>query len=444
MMLPTLLVAAAALTLLSANAIGHTDASSSLTDEERSALKQNANPVVSSALRLGDAQMKWWRDAKVGMFIHWGLYAVPGEGEWVMHNAKIPAETYAKFATEFTAAKFDPDAWAALAKRGGMRYAVLTARHHDGFALWDSPSSFGPFTSMQAASKRDLVAGFTDAFRSADLRVGLYYSPMDWRFPAYFRPRELPENAAQMKAQTYGQIRELMSRYGKIDVLWYDGAWLAHNGSDADAAWLWDPIKLNTMVRELQPDAVISPRSGWEGDFRCEEGAGEINGPIRSYAWEKCLSLGQAWGYTKDRETMALDTLKRHIVNAIVRGGNVLINVGPDAEGVIPAEQAQRVEELGDWLDVVGEAIYDTRPGPFEPVDSVFGTTQRGKTIYLHVLQWPEGGLALPALPGRLHSSSLLGSGTVIVAASDRETRITPSIGYPPTAPAIIRLELTP
>lgn len=415
-----------------------------LTDEQRSALKQNANPVVASKLRLTDDQMKWWRDARVSLFIHWGIYSVPGEGEWIMHNKQIPADQYATYAEKFTAAKFDADAWAALAKRGGMKYVVLTARHHDGFSLWDSPSSVGDFTSMHAPSKRDIIAEYTAAVRKAGLGVGLYYSPMDWRFPGYFKPRELPDSAQQMKQQTYGQIRELMSRYGRIDVLWYDGGWLAHKGSDADAAWLWDPITLNTMVRELQPGVVISPRSGWEGDFRCEEGSGEIKGPIRDYAWEKCLSLGKAWGYTSDQHTMPFDELLKHVVNAAVRGGNILINVGPDPEGVIPPGQVERVEQLGEWLGKYGASIYATRPGPFEPVDGVFGTTRRENTVYVHVLTWPEGGLTLPALPRALRGSRVLTGGEVAVDATPDQTRIVPAGGKTWPVVTIIELNLEP
>ena len=414
-----------------------------LTDEQRSALKQNSNPVYASALRLSDADMQWWREARVGMFIHWGLYAVPGEGEWIMHNKKIPAEEYARLADEFTAARFDASQWAGIAKNGGMRYVVLTARHHDGFALWDSPSSYRQFTSMHAASRRDIVAEYTAAIREAGLKVGLYYSPMDWRFPGYFHPIEQPASAQAMKQQAYGQVRELMSKYGRIDVLWYDGGWLAHQGTDADAAWLWDPIGLNTMVRKLQPKVVISPRSGWEGDFRCEEGGGEIKGPIRKYAWEKCLSiLGGSWGYTKQRHITPLNELITHVVNAAVRDGNILLNVGPDSEGVISADQAQRVAELGQWLKQYGQSIYGTRGGPFQPVDGIYGTTCRDNRIYVHVLKWPGETLQLPALPTRLVSWRVLTGGSARVEAFAKGTAITCKPAGDVPVDTIIELEL--
>jgi alpha-L-fucosidase len=224
--------------------------------------------IIAPELNLSAEQMKWWQDSKFGMFIHWGLYAIEGKGEWAMFNNKIPAEEYAKLAEKFNPQHFDATAWANVAKEAGMKYMVLTARHHDGFALWNSPSSYLHFNSFETASHRDFVKEYTEACRKAGLAVGLYYSPMDWRFPGYFKPKELVENAGLMKKQGYGQVEELMKNYGKIDILWYDGGWLAHTGTDADAAWFWEPVKLNKMVRQYQRNVVISPRSGWEGDFQ--------------------------------------------------------------------------------------------------------------------------------------------------------------------------------
>lgn len=246
--------------------------------------------IIAPELRLSAEQMQWWQDAKFGMFIHWGLYAIEGKGEWAMFNDKIPAEEYAKLADRFNPQHFDANAWAKVARDAGMKYMVLTARHHDGFALWNSPSSYGHFNSYETAAHRDFIKEYTDACRKAGLAVGIYYSPMDWRFPGYFKPTELVENAALMKKQGYGQVEELMKNYGKIDILWYDGGWLAHKGKDADAAWFWEPVKLNKMVRSYQPDVVISPRSGWEGDFQCNEGSGKVHGPIINTPWEKCLN----------------------------------------------------------------------------------------------------------------------------------------------------------
>jgi alpha-L-fucosidase len=356
------------------------------------------NGVIAPELKLSDEQMKWWKDAKFGMFIHWGLYAIEGKGEWAMFNNKIPAEEYAKLADKFNPQHFDANIWARVAKNAGIKYMVLTARHHDGFALWNSPASYSHFNSYETAAHRDFIKEYTEACRKAGLAVGIYYSPMDWRFPGYFKPEELIENAGLMKKQAYGQVEELMKNYGKIDILWYDGGWLAHKGKDADAAWFWEPVKLNKMVRSYQPDMVISPRSGWEGDFQCNEGGGKIHGPIINTPWEKCLNLNQtSWGYNPYQNLMSLKDIIVMLVNTVDRGGNMLLNVGPDAQGIIPETHIARLKEVGDWLQKYGESIFDTRPGPFEPVDDLFGSVQKANNIYIHLLQVKDT-LRLPPL----------------------------------------------
>lgn len=369
-----------------------------LTDEQRSASKTaNAGPTLAPDLLLSDRDMAWWRDAKFGIFVHWGLYAIPAKGEWHMFNDKVPAGEYAKLAAQFNPQRYDPDAWAKLAREAGARYMVMTARHHDGFSLFDSPSSHGRFDSAHSAARRDLIAPFVAAVRRSGLRVGLYYSPLDWRFPGYFQPRDLPDNARLLKQQTYGQVEELMRNYGQIDILWWDGGWLAHQGTDADAAWFWEPDKLNRMVRRFQPKTVINPRSGWQGDFETAEGAGPITGPIRARPWEKTFSINRsAWGYTRDDNVMSADEVILLLVNAVVRNGNVLANVSPDPDGVVPAKQAETLQKVGAWLRRHGKAIYGSRPGPLQPVDGVYGTTQSAGSIFVHVLSWPAAELRLP------------------------------------------------
>ncbi|MBB5351474.1 hypothetical protein HNR46_001711 [Haloferula luteola] len=355
--------------------------------QKSSIVFKSRDSLQDASLKLSPADLKPWRDAKFGMFIHWGLYAIPARGEWVMHHEAIPAEEYAKLAEEFVPKHFDANAWATAAIAGGMRYAVLTTRHHDGFALWDSDASEGGFCSTKTAAKRDFVAEYVTAFRKAGLAVGLYYSPMDWRFPGYFNPKELPENAARMKAQAYGQIRELMSHYGKIDILWYDGGWLAHQGTDADAAWLWEPIPLNAMVRKLQPTIAINPRSGWEGDFQCDEGGHTVTGPILDEPWEKCLNLNQtSWGFNTRQNLMAKSSILRMLIDVVGRGGNLLLNVGPDRNGVIPSTHVERLQEVGAWLEKNGEAIYGTNAGPIQPVDDRCVSTHSGSRVFLHLL----------------------------------------------------------
>ena len=395
-------------------------------------------------LKLAPEDLAWWQDAKFGLFIHWGLYAIPARGEWVMHREQIPAEEYAKLASVFAPQAFDANAWARLARDAGMRYSVLTARHHDGFALWDSPASYGQFTSVATAARRDFVAEYVAACRAAGLRTGLYYSPMDWRFPGYFQPRELPENAALMKAQGYGQVEELMTRYGPVDILWYDGGWLAHKGSDRDAAWFWEPEKLNAMVRRLQPKIVISPRSGWAGDFGIDEGGHAATGPIHEIPWEKCCNLNRpSWGYNAQQDLMTADEVIRMLVAVVSRGGNLLLNVGPDADGVIPPAHAAILREVGNWLARYGEGLYGTRPGPFQPLEAHYGATQTATHVYVHVLDWgDEAQLVLPALDRRITAAALLGGNAVPWTQTDDAVVLTVPTGACPPTPTVLALAL--
>lgn len=410
----------------------------SLTDEQRSAAKTaNADPTLAPDLLLPEQDLAWWRDAKFGVFVHWGLYAIPAKGEWHMFNDKVDPAAYAKLADEFNPQHYRPEAWARIAREAGAKYMVMTARHHDGFALWDSPASYGNYDSMHSAAKRDLLKPFVEAVRHEGLRVGIYYSPLDWRFPGYFHPKELPENAALLKKQTYGQVEELMSRYGPIDILWWDGGWLAHKGTDADAAWFWEPDKLIRMVRHYQPKAVINPRSGWQGDFDIAEGAGGITGPIRARPWEKTFSLNNhAWGYTPEDSVMTWEEVIRFLVEAVVRNGNLLANVGPDRDGAFPPRQTETLRGVGRWLKRYGATIYDTRPGPYQPVDGVYGATRRGRNIFIQVLSWPNDELVLPALDlkikdvvnvsgGKVAWHSDAGGLRLSVPAADRQSPVT-------------------
>lgn len=375
-------------------------------------LKGAGQGVKGPGSNLPPEKMQWWQDQKFGMFIHWGLYSILGTGEWSMFNQKIPAGEYAKLADQFNPQHFNADTWAKVAKDAGMKYMVMVTRHHDGFALWNSPGSYKHFDSWETAAHRDFVKEYTEACRKAGLHAGLYYSPMDWRFPAYFDPKGMPENAALLKKQAYDQVEELMKNYGKIEILWYDGGWLAHKGGDADAAWFWEPLKLNAMVRRYDPDIVINPRSGMVGDFQTNEGGAPVKGPIIPFPWEKCLTLnGTSWGYTTKQHLMSLKQIVDMLVNTVDRGGNMLLNVGPDPDGVIPPEHVRRLKEVGEWLKVNGESIYSTRPGPFQPVDDHYGSTQKDDKIYIHLLKLPDGKtvIELPPISKRVIACKILG-----------------------------------
>jgi alpha-L-fucosidase len=402
---------------------------------------KSSDGVKEPGLRLSDEQIAWWQDLKFGLFVHWGLYSLHGKGEWLMFNEQIPAEDYARFADQFTPGCFDASEWAHIAKDAGMQYSVMVARHHDGFALWDSPSSWRNFTSVRTAARRDFVREYTDAFHAAGFHTGLYYSLMDWRFPGYFQPREQPESALQMKAQCYAQVEELMSRYGKIEMLWYDGGWLAHQGTDAGGAWLWEPVQLNQMVRQHQSQIVINERSGWEGDFEADEGSHEITGPIMPLRWEKCFTLGHGWGYNSDGYVMPYEDVLSLLVNTWVRGGNVLLNVGPDPDGVIPAGQAEVLAKIGAFLCQNGEAVYGTRPGPYQPLDRVYGATQRGSSMYLHILN-PKELPVLPALERKVLACHSLSGEPVPFTQNEAGITVTVPESLWHSVDTVIKLEL--
>ena len=354
-------------------------------------------------LKLTETDMKWWQNAKFGMFIHWGLYAIPAKGEWHMFNDKVPAAEYARYADEFNPQKFNANEWAEIARAAGMKYMVLTARHHDGFCLWDSRSSFNNFTSMQSVAKRDFISEYTVACRKAGIKTGIYYSPMDWRFEGYFDPRGKFDNALQMSDQCHSQVRELLSNYGQIDVLWFDGGWLSHKGADKEGAWLWQPLDIIRMARGLQPNLIMSLRMGWKGDFLSDEGGGEVKGAIRAEPWEKCLNLNEvSWGFSTKQNLMSFERAINMLVNVVCRNGNVLLNVGPDKEGLIPETHVARLKEIGQWLSKYGESIYETQGGPFQPVDSVYGSTFKGNMVYLHLVKTSAGTILIPPITNKL------------------------------------------
>lgn len=380
---------------------------------------KSTDGIKDAGLKLSDEDRAWWHDAKLGMFIHWGAYSILGRGEWVMHHEQIPADAYREIAMSFHPQAFNADNWVSLAKEAGMNYMVMVSRHHDGFALWDSPGSHERFTTMQAAAGRDFIQEYTAAAHRHGIRAGLYYSPMDWRFPGYFNPVEEYESALQMKQQLYDQVAELMTRYGQIDILWYDGSWLSHKGSDAGGAWLWEPVNLNRMVRSHNPKVVINERSGWEGDFSCDEGPHDIRGGIIPFPWEKNFSVGGSWAWQPGNKAMSFDKVMDLILNVFVRGGNALLNVTPDQDGVIPEDQVQLFRQIGEWMSTHGESIYGTRGGPFQPLDDVCGATYKDNIVYVHILK-PEAfkQVKLPAIQQQILACQTL-SGKAIAFEQD-------------------------
>lgn len=395
-----------------------------------------------------DEKVEWMLDDKLGMFIHWGLYAGPGKGEWYMENQGISINDYRKLAYPeagdeyFDAQHFDARKWIALAKKAGMRYVCLTTQHHDGYALFES-KYMNAFTSKNTHN-RDFVKEYVGACREAGLKVGLYKTLINWRYPGYYdimgtacKPNKFgyttaawhKENARLMKEELYCQVKELITNYGKIDHLFWDGGWIAQQGSDANGAPFWEsgkymsednawivnsyfrdydeetgkPLGLMGMVRKYQPDIVVNPRSGWIGDFTCEEGGGAVKGEIRSGVVEKCVSLAPGWGYNKQMENperiMPLKKVKRLFADCLIRNMCFLLNVGPDRHGNIAPLVEQRMLEFGEWVNATHEAIYGTRGGPWQPVDGQYGFCYKGNTIYIYFLgEYADDSFVMPPL----------------------------------------------
>ena len=391
-------------------------------------------PLVPNAK--SEMRIAWWREARFGMFIHWGLYSIPGRGEWAQWSEQIPEAEYAKLADQFNPQHFDPDAWAALAKAGGMKYMVLTARHHDGFALFTDPGS--EFTAPKSAAHRDIVAEYVKAVRAAGLGVGLYYSPLDWRFPGFFFPGIYQASADQLRAQYQRQVDELASHYGKIDLVWFDGGgdeWLGFGGLEFNGGWKtrpkdqpykgsfdWHDSDTVAHLRQLQPDVLVNDRTDAPADFRSREGDGALGNFQNGYPWELCTTITEgAWGFQPNAKVKPLPQLIHLLVGAAGRDGNFLLNVGPTPGGEIPSSQADRVREIGQWLQRNGVSIYGTRGGPWLP-GSYGVSTHSGTTIYLHLLDVPKDGLvSLPELPVKVVSVSVLNASSLQFKQSGHE-----------------------
>jgi len=399
-----------------------------------------------------------WRDARFGLFMHWGLYSILGRGEWVQWNEQIPVQEYAKLADRFKPAHFDPKAWVAVAKSAGMKYMVLTTRHHDGFALFDDPGS--GFTSVKTAAHRDFVAAYVRAARAGGMLVGLYYSPLDWRFPGFFFPDLQLQNAEAMRDQYHRQLRELLSNYGKIDVLFFDGGernWLGFGGQWVSGAqwqirprgqsyqgrFSWQTDQAYAMLRKLQPGVVINGRADMPEDYHSREGDRALGDFDSDHPWELCTTLaGGVWGWKPDGKIKSLHDCIQLLAKVAGRDGNLLLNVGPRPDGLIDPPQAQRLKEVGDWLARNGESIYRTRGGPFLP--GPYGaSTYRDDRIFVHVLDWGSAGvLRLPPIPAKVLGASLLSGGTASLTQSDQGIEISVPPAGQDTADTVVVLDL--
>lgn len=376
-----------------------------------------------------DARMRWWREAHFGMFIHWGVYSelagiyhgkkVRGLGEWIMHDARIPVAEYKKIARKFNPVKYDPNAWVSLAKRTGMKYIVITAKHHDGFALFDSKVTDFDVVNATAWGK-DLLKPLAEACRKQGIRLGFYYSQaQDWTHPGgaalkgHWDPVQDGSMDEYLKTVAVPQVRELLTNYGPASVLWWDFP----IGMTPERAALLRPLL------KLQPGIITNNRLG--GGYRGDTETPEQNIPstgIPGRDWETCMTINGTWGYKSyEHNWKSTETLLRNLVDIVSKGGNYLLNVGPTGEGEIPAPCVERLEAIGKWMAGNGEAIYSTTASPCRRPFWGRITTKRGPnntTFYLHVFDWPADGRLQVPLANEVQACYLL-------ADSDRSFHIT-------------------
>lgn len=392
---------------------------------------------------------EWFLQARFGMFIHWGLYAIPARGEWVRNAEKISNEDYQVYFDEFNPDRYDPRAWAKAAKEAGMKYAVLTAKHHDGFCLFDSKLT--EYKSTNTKAGRDLVREFVEAFREEGLKVGLYYSLIDWHHPNYpaygddlhpMRDNDAykrdPNQFGIYLDYLHGQVRELLTNYGKLDIMWFDFSYKDMKGE------AWRATELMDMIRSLQPHIIVDNRleasgdgggsiytnnpSIYSGDFASPE---QIIPPIgvtdedgNSIPWEACVTLNNNWGYAvADSTYKTARTVIRKLVECVSKNGNLLLNVGPDAKGDIPVQSLRILEEVGQWMRLNGESIYGCGQSNLPKPD--WGRyTQNGDKLYAHLLEESIGPVNLAGLADRVKHARLLSDGSELFVSRPWNTAL--------------------
>jgi alpha-L-fucosidase len=365
-----------------------------------------AGPLAFQAHAAGgpadrEARMKWWHQARFGMFIHWGLYSLLGRHEWAMEMEGIPVAEYEQLARRF---KPKPNAardWARLAKQSGQKYMVMTTKHHEGFCHFDTKLT--DYCAPKQGPGRDLVKEYVEAARAEGLRVGFYYSLMDWHHPDGARCADDEQARRRFVDYIHGQIRELLTNYGKIDVLWYDVSWpLTPDG--------WESQKMNDMVFQLQPEIIVNNRNGLEGDFATPEQT--VRADVR--AWESCMTMNDSWGYHKaDDDWKTPKTVVRNLIACARDTGNYLLNIGPLPDGSIPPESVRIMTPVGKWMERNGASIYQSEKT--QPRHSNFASfTRKGNTLYMHVHFWPGETVALGGLTNRVQSARLLAGGKAV------------------------------
>jgi alpha-L-fucosidase len=362
-------------------------------------------------------RMKWWTDARFGMFIHWGLYALPARHEWVKNAERMTNEQYQKYFEMFNPDMWDPHEWAKMAKAAGMKYVVLTAKHHEGFCMFDS--KFTDYKATNTPYGKDIVKEYVEAFRAEGLKVGFYYSLLDWHHPDYTidsnHPlRQISDSAyarlnkgrdmTKYREYIKNQVRELLTNYGEISIIWFDFSFPGKHGKGHDD---WDSENLLQMARSLQPGIIVDDRldldnleEGW--DFTTPEQVQvvkwpEVNG--KRVPWETCQTFSGSWGYYRDEYTWKSPAqLLELLIESVSKGGNLLLNVGPTARGVFDSRAQDRLKAIGDWMKFNNRSIYGCTEAPegiTAPVNTLLTYNPVAKRLYIHLLAYPLGSLTL-------------------------------------------------
>jgi len=353
-----------------------------------------------------DPRLDWWREAKFGMFIHWGVYSIPagvwqgqhipGIGEWIMLRAEIPIAEYEKLAPQFNPVKYDADQIVKLAKAAGQKYIVLTSKHHDGFCMYGSKET--DYNIVDATPYgRDILKDLAEACAREGIKLGLYYSQtQDWHHPNGFGntwdyDEDEQDFADYIDNYVKPQVREILTNYGPICIIWFDTPRIIERRQSQE---------LLELVHSLQPDCLVCGRLGNQlGDYATAQDNAIPPDLQAEIDWETPATINDTWGFkTQDHNWKSTAQLIRNLVDIVSKGGNYLLNIGPDAEGAIPQPSIERLQAMGAWLDLNGESIYGTQPGPIQG-NPQYRTTQKGDTVYAHVFDWPaDGRIELPGL----------------------------------------------
>ncbi|QTE40115.1 alpha-L-fucosidase [Mucilaginibacter gossypii] len=415
-----------------------------------------------------EKRMEWWKDDRFGMFIHWGLYSQAARHEWVKHNEKIDNAGYQKYFDQFNPDLFDPQKWAKQAKAAGMKYAVLTTKHHEGFCLFDS--KFTDYKAPNTKAKRDLVREYVNAFRAQGLKVGFYYSLLDWHHPQYTIDEIHPQSPADKSDASYAklnkgrdmakyrqymrdQITELLTKYGKIDILWLDFSFPRKDGHGKGKDD-WGSVELLKLIRKLQPGIIVDNRLNLEeykdgADFETPEQVSTAElAKYRGKTWETCQTFSGSWGYYRDENTWKTHRqLLDLLITSVSNGGNLILNVGPTARGEFDYRATRALDSLAYWMHANSKSVYNCTFAPDTykiPEGSKLTYNKAAGKLYIHLFNYPQGKLVLPGYKGKIKYAQFLNDSSELLYkdGSGDDLELTLPAQKPPYEIPVIELTL--